>query len=82
MQYDHLCGNQFSPPEAFAIGVSTGLFSNAEIAEWIRNNRLAGKQKLQVLEAIGKFKRGVVTGVIRTALREMEGLPPVPGDEV
>jgi hypothetical protein len=70
------------PPEEFAIGVSSWLFTDAEIAGWIRSHRLTGKQKIQVLEAIGKFKGGTVTGVIRSALREMEGLPPVPGDEV
>jgi len=70
-------------PETFATALSVGMFTDDEIAEWIRNNPLrAGSEKLQVLQAIGKLKGGPITGIIRTALREAEGLPPVPGDPI
>lgn len=70
------------PSEEFANLLSLGMFTDAEIAEWVRSKRLTAKEKILVTKAVGKLKGGAITGIIRTAMREMEGLPPVPGDEV
>lgn len=71
------------PVEEFVILLSARIFSDQEIVHWIRNNRVAGQQKVELLQAIVKLKGdGPVMGIIRTALREMEGIPPVPGDPV
>jgi hypothetical protein len=70
-------------PEEFATLLPARIFTDGEIAHWIRSNPLGGSQKVQVLQAIVALHGGgPVTGVIRTALREMDGLPPVPGDAV
>ena len=71
------------PPEVFIIGTRARIFTEQEIAHWVRNNRVGAKQKVELLQAIAAF-RGVtsITGILRTALREMEGLPPIPGDEI
>jgi len=58
-----------------------GIVNDEEIAEWIRANQLSAKDKVALTRAIADLKRGPITGVIRTALREKEGLPPVPGDD-
>jgi hypothetical protein len=63
--------------ETFMTALSGGILSEQEIADWIRSNRVSSSQKLELTRAIGP-----VTGVIRTALRELDGLAPVPGDEV
>jgi hypothetical protein len=68
--------------DVFIIGLSSGIFTDEEIASWIRGNSIGGGQKVQLLEAISKLKGGAITGIIRTALREREGLPPVPDDAV
>jgi hypothetical protein len=71
------------PAEDFTSGVRIRMYSEQEIAHWVRNNRLIGKQKMEFLQALAEFNgAGPMTGIIRTALREMEGLPPIPGDEV
>lgn len=57
-----------------------GIFTDEEIAEWIRANQLSAKDRITLVQAVGDLKRGPITGVIRTALREKEGLPPIPGD--
>jgi hypothetical protein len=44
---------------------------------------VTGTQKVEFLKAVQESTLGLpVTGIVRTALREWEGLPPVPGDEV
>lgn len=70
-------------PDVFTTLLSARIFTDEEIAAWIRSNPLTGKQKVELLQAIVTLKGGgPVTGIVRTALREMEGLPPVPGDAV
>jgi hypothetical protein len=69
------------PLDAFATGTQVGMFSDEEIAEWIRAHHLSSKEKVILTQALSDLKRGPITGVIRTALREKEGLPPVPGDD-
>lgn len=69
-------------PDVFTTLLSARIFTDEEIAAWIRSNPLTGKQKVELLQAIVTLKGGSVTGIVRTALREMEGLPPVPGDAV
>jgi hypothetical protein len=70
------------PLEGFAKLLRLGTFSDQEITEWIRANRLSASQKLVLIPALTDLKHGPITGIIRTALREKEGLPPVPGDDV
>jgi hypothetical protein len=71
------------PLEAFTAGLRTKMFSDQEIAGWIRSNPVGGSQKVALLQAITELKAGgPITGIVRTALREMEGLPPVEGDDV
>jgi hypothetical protein len=69
------------PLEEFASGLRVGMFTDEEIAEWIRGNPLTSIQKVVLIDAIAGLKGGPITGIIRTALREREGLPPVPGDD-
>jgi hypothetical protein len=68
--------------EEFTTALASRIFSDQEIAHWIRSNPVGGSQKVQLLRAIDKLKGGgLITGILRTALREMEGLPPVSGDD-
>lgn len=68
-------------PEAFTSYVSIpNMLSDDEIAHWIRTHSVTAQQKLDFLEALQKVKPNGVQGIVRTALREWEGLPPVPGD--
>jgi hypothetical protein len=70
-------------PEAFVALLPVRVFTDEEIAHWIRTNPISRSQKSALVEAIVALKgQGPITGLIRTALREMEGLPPVPGDDV
>jgi hypothetical protein len=69
------------PLDAFANALRVGMFTDEEIAEWIKANQLSANDKIALTQAIAELKSGPVTGVIRTALREKEGLPPVPGDD-
>ena len=69
------------PLDTFADALRVGMFTDDEIAEWIKANRLSAKDKATLTQAIADLKRGPITGVIRTALREKEGLSPVPGDD-
>ena len=69
------------PLEAFVKTVPVGMFTDEEIAEWIRTHRMSSQDKIDLTRAVSAFKRGgPITGVIRTAFREKEGLPPIPGD--
>ena len=70
------------PLEQFINMLKTNLFSDQEIAYWIRNNQLTADQKLELTRAIIEYKGPPVTGIIRTALRELDGSPPIPGDEI
>ena len=38
------------------------------------------KERSELVQAISEIKGGPITGPIRTALRALDGLPPVPGD--
>jgi hypothetical protein len=68
-------------PEEFITLLPAMILTDEEIAHWIRKNRVSGRQKVELLQAVARLKGGgPVTGIIRTALREMEGLRPVPGD--
>jgi len=79
--YHQLVANIVSIPlDAFAIGLRVGMFTDEEIAEWIRANQLSAQNKITLIQALADLKNGPITGVIRTALREKDGLPPVPGD--
>ena len=79
--YDQFVADIMSIPlDAFANGLRVGMFTDEEIAEWIRANQLSAKDKIALMQAIADLKRGPITGVIRTELREKDGLPPVPGD--
>jgi hypothetical protein len=62
--------------------LKTGIFSDQEIAYWVRNNQLGASQELELTRAVVDFKGSPLTGVIRTALRELHGNPPIPGDDI
>jgi len=80
--YDQLVADIVSIPlDAFANALRVGMFTDEEIAEWIKAYQLSAKDKIALTQAIADLKRAPITGVIRTALREKEGLPPVPGDD-
>ncbi len=65
-------------PEVFTTLLSARIFTDEEIAAWIRSNPVAGKQQVELLQAIVTLKGDEpLTGIVRTALREVEGLPPV-----
>ena len=68
------------PLEAFAKTVEVGMFTDEEIAEWIRAHQMSSQDKIVLMQAVSVLKGGPITGVIRTAFREKEGLSPVPGD--
>jgi hypothetical protein len=68
-------------PDVFVAAMTAGTLTDAEIAEWIRVNRPAGPKRTEVTNVISQFKGGPITGPIRTALRSLDGLPPVPEDE-
>ncbi len=70
------------PLEQFINLLKTSVFSDQEIAGWIRNNQLSAVQELELTQAIIEFKGAPVTGIIRTALRELHRDPPIPGDEI
>ena len=71
-----------TPLDQFINTLKTGIFSDQEIAYWIRNNQLSASQELELTRAIVEFKGSPVTGIIRTALRELHGDPPIPGDDI
>jgi hypothetical protein len=80
--YDQLVADiGFIPLDAFANALRVGMFTDEEIAEWIKANQLSAKDKITLTRATADLKSGPITGVIRTALREKEGLRPVPGDD-
>ncbi|HZI73072.1 MAG TPA: hypothetical protein VFD73_03440 [Gemmatimonadales bacterium] len=62
--------------------LKTGIFSDQEIAYWVRNNQLSASQELELTRAVVDFKGSPLTSVIRTALRELHGNPPIPGDDI
>jgi len=65
----------------FVTLVPAGILTEDEIAEKIRSYSPQGAERLELVDAVVKFKGGgPVTGPIRTALRSLDGLPPVPGD--
>lgn len=68
--------------EEFIIFLPSGVLTHDEIAEKIRSyERPSAKEKLEIVEAVQKlFRGGPVTGSIRTAIRALDGLPPVPED--
>jgi len=67
--------------EAFVTLIPVFVFTDEEIAGKIRATRPTGKDKLAVLQAVVQYKGGgPVTGTLRTAFRELEGLPPIAGD--
>ncbi len=70
------------PLERFITALSSMIFTDEEIAHWIRNHQqLSTSQKRDLTRAIAELKgKPPITGIIRTALRELDGLPPVPGD--
>jgi len=69
------------PLEAFVKTVPVGMFTDEEIAEWIRTRHMSAQDEIVLARAVSEFKLGgPITGVIRTALREKKGPPPVPGD--
>jgi len=49
--------------------LKTGIFSDQEIAYWVRNNQLSASQELELTRAVVDFKGSPLTSVIRTALR-------------
>jgi hypothetical protein len=69
------------PLEALVTGISAMLFTDEEIAEWIRNHELTASDRTKLIQAVVGLKGPPLTGIIRTALREKDGLPPIPGDE-
>ena len=70
------------PHEAFVTLIPSGVLTDAEIAEKIRSypRLVTPKQYLELSEAVLKLKGAPVTGPIRSALRSLHDLPPVPGD--
>ena len=64
----------------FVMLIPTGVFTDNEIAGKIRTYSPSGAEYNELLEAVSKLKGGTITGPIRTALRAINGLPPVPGD--
>ena len=73
--------NHVAHPDAFVAAMVAGTLTDAEIAKWIQVNRPAGPKRTEVINAVSRFKGGTITGPIRTALRSLDGLPPVPEDE-
>lgn len=59
------------PVDVFPIAVRTRIFTDQEIAHWIRHNRVSGKQKLEIVRAIAEYNGAPpIAGILRTALRE------------
>lgn len=74
---------QSIPPEAFIDMIPLKVFSDDEIAAWIgiHGRWLGPQERIDLYKAAAALKGGTITGVLRTALRAMNDLPPVPGDE-
>jgi hypothetical protein len=67
--------------EEFVILIPAHVFTDEEIAAKVVANRPVGREKVEVLQAVLALKGGgPVTGILRTAFRELEGLPPIHGD--
>jgi hypothetical protein len=61
--------------------VRAGIFTDEEIVGKVA--QYPGrplKERTELVQAISEIKGGPITGPIRTALRALDGLPPVPGD--
>jgi hypothetical protein len=68
------------PPEFITL-LGVRIFTDDEIAHWLRTHPyLSAKEKLEFMQTLQKIKTPPITGIIRTAIRELDGLPPVPGD--
>jgi hypothetical protein len=59
-----------------------GIFTDDEIAEKILKSyeHALPNERLELLQALQKAKPGGVSGPIRTAVRIINGLPPLEGD--
>jgi hypothetical protein len=68
-------------PREFITLLQARIFTDDEVVQWIRAHRVSGQEKVDLLTTIAQLKGGTVGGPIRTALREVEGLPPIPGDD-
>ena len=67
--------------EAFVTLVRAGILSDQEVAEGMAAWRPGRAQRTELIDALQQWKgEQAITGLIRTALRALDGLPPVPGD--
>jgi hypothetical protein len=71
------------PHEVFVIYLALpGMFTDDEIAKKIvaSYEHAAAKERLELLQALQKIKPEGLSGPIRTAVRIINGLPPLDGD--
>lgn len=69
--------------EEFLIYLGILIFTEDEIAYWIRGHqREAIQHQLELAQTLSRIYGGAITGIVRTAIRELHNLPPVPGDPV
>jgi len=64
----------------FVTLIAAGILTDEEIAAKIRSYSPSGARRVELVQVVSKFKGGPITGPIRTAIRGLDGLPPVPGD--
>ena len=60
--------------------IAAGILTDDEIAVKIRSYPPRGIERAELLQAVATFKGGPISGPIRTAIRGLDGLPPVPED--
>jgi hypothetical protein len=67
--------------EEFVTLLRARIFTDEEIVRKVSSYEQRPRhQRTELVEAISEIKGGPITGPIRTALRALDGLPPVAGD--
>jgi hypothetical protein len=69
------------PLDLFIVSVSAGLYSDQEIAGWIRANSPTEPDRIKLIAAVQKLRnRAALPALIRNAVRSLHDLPPIEGE--